>query len=283
MDKRNNNSEKVTNFRILITDDKTHKDIWTSRFTKGGLIAVAASIIVVLLIIFWCIVALTPLRTFIPGYPDEQSRHRAIQNAIRIDSLENEILQWSLYTENFKRIINGEEPIPLDSLIKAGADSAGRQIDLQDFRSKDSLLRASVNEEEQFELSTAVRNLPIEGMHFFVPLKGMISQEYDMALHPAVDITAPANSMVMAVLDGTVISAGWDDDTGYTIQVQHAGDIISIYRHNQKLLKKAGDKVSAGSPIAVVGNTGTLSTGDHLHFELWYKGEAVDPAKYINF
>lgn len=283
MDKQNNNAEKVNNFRIILTDDLTHKDIWSARFTRGGLIAAAAALIAAFLIVFWCIVALTPLRTFIPGYPDEQSRHHAIQNAIRIDSLENEILHWSLYTENLRRIVNGEEPIRLDSLIRTEPDSTAAVPDLQDLRMKDSLLRANVNEEEQFELSESVRNLPIEGMHFFVPLKGMISQGYDRALHPSVDITAPANSLVKSVLDGTVIFAGWDDDTGYTIQVQHSGDIVSIYKHNQKLLKKTGEKVSAGSPIAIVGNTGSLSTGDHLHFELWYKGESVDPTKYINF
>ena len=80
-----------------------------------------------------------------------------------------------------------------------------------------------------------------------------------------------------------MIYAGWSEEAGYTIQLQHDGDIVSIYKHNEKLLKTTGDKVSAGSPIALVGNTGNLSTGDHLHFELWHKGETVDPTKYINF
>ncbi|MBO5195408.1 MAG: M23 family metallopeptidase, partial [Bacteroidales bacterium] len=82
---------------------------------------------------------------------------------------------------------------------------------------------------------------------------------------------------------GTVIFSGWSDEVGYTIQIQHENDIVSIYKHNSKLLKKAGEKVLAGSPIALVGGTGTLSTGEHLHFELWYKGEAVDPTEYISF
>ena len=118
---------------------------------------------------------------------------------------------------------------------------------------------------------------------FFTPLKGVVSQGYDPITHPFIDITAPSGSVVKAVLVGTVIYAGWSDEAGYTIQVQHDGDIISIYKHNEKLLKKTGDKVTAGSPIALVGSTGSLSTGDHLHFELWHKGETVDPTKYINF
>ena len=96
-------------------------------------------------------------------------------------------------------------------------------------------------------------------------------------------IAAPAGSVVKAVLDGTVINDGWSEEAGYTIQIQHDGDIISIYKHNEKLLKKTGEKVTAGSPIALVGNTGKLTTGEHLHFELWYKGETVDPTSYISF
>ena len=102
-------------------------------------------------------------------------------------------------------------------------------------------------------------------------------------MHPFIDITAPAGSVVKAVLDGTVISSGWSSDTGHTIQLQHTDDIISIYKHNEKLLKKTGDKVKAGTAIALVGNSGDLSTGTHLHFELWHKGEAIDPLKYIKF
>ena len=102
-------------------------------------------------------------------------------------------------------------------------------------------------------------------------------------MHPYVDITAPAGSVVKATLDGTVIFAGWTDDAGNTIQIQHDGDIVSIYKHNDRLLKKIGDKVSAGTPVALVGNTGEITTGAHLHFELWHKGETVDPTKYIKF
>ena len=127
------------------------------------------------------------------------------------------------------------------------------------------------------------RDLPIEGMHFFAPLKGVISQGYDPSIHPYIDIAAPEGSVVKATLDGTVIFAGWSDEAGHTIQIQHDGDIVSIYKHNEKLLKKAGDKVTAGTPIALVGNTGELTTGDHLHFELWHKGQTVDPTLYIKF
>ena len=212
------------------------------------------------------------------------SKRAAIRNAMRIDSLESVINSWELYSENLRRVLDGEPTISLDSIIGSRSGTAMNAGNSQEPGSRDSVLRENVMKEEQFDLSDRNRrNLPIEGMHFFVPLKGVVSQGYDKIIHPYIDITAPANSVVMSVLDGTVIFAGWNDEAGYTIQIQHDNDIVSTYKHNQKLLKKTGDKVTAGSPIALVGNTGSLSTGDHLHFELWYKGEAVDPTKYINF
>jgi len=283
MGERNNREIRSRNFRLSLIDDQSHRRLASVRFSRAGIIVIVVSTLVVLLTGAFLLIGFTPLRTFIPGYPDGKTKRTAVQNAIRIDSLEREILQWELYTENLRRVVSGEEPIRLDSLVRtasAGKDAGAGGERLQ---ARDSLLREEVRKEERFGLSGTGRRLPIEGMHFFVPLKGVISQPYDRALHPSIDITAPANSVVMSVLDGTVIFSGWDEDTGYTIQVQHDGDLISIYRHNQKLLKKTGDPVRAGMPIALVGNSGSLTTGDHLHFELWYKGEAVDPARYINF
>ncbi len=203
---------------------------------------------------------------------------------MRIDSLENVIYGWELYSENLRRVVEGEEPLKIDSLISARQREIATEEELARLAEKDSLLREQVKEEEQFGISDREkRNLPIEGLHFFVPVKGVVSQGFDAKLHPYIDITAPEGSVVAATLDGTVIFAGWSDEFGYTTQIQHEGDIVSIYKHNDRLLKKAGDKVSAGAPIAIIGNTGRLSSGIHLHFELWYKGESIDPTKYINF
>jgi murein DD-endopeptidase MepM/ murein hydrolase activator NlpD len=276
--------KKVDNFRLALIEDQTHKQLWAFRFTRVSFVITMISVIVVICIALFCIIAYTPIRNFVPGYPDAHTKRAAIRNAIMIDSLENVINTWELYSDNLSRVANGQQPIRLDSLIKSNATSSSSEKDEKDLAKKDSLLRSNVKEAEQFGIgSGGSRNLQIVGMHFFVPLRGVISQGYDKVLHPFIDITAPANSVVMATLDGTVIFSGWDDEAGYTIQIQHSNDIVSIYKHNQILLKKTGDKVSAGTPIALVGNSGSLTTGDHLHFELWYKGEAVDPTKYINF
>ena len=281
---KSSKEHKTSKFRLALVDNQSHKQLFTVQFTKTSLFVAIVTILVTLCTLIFSIIAFTPVKTFIPGYPDARSKREAIQNAIKIDSLENVIYKWGLYSENLKRVLEGAAPVKIDSLVNAGMNEAGRNIDLADIQRQDSLLREKVKEEEQFGIAARNRRiLPIEGMHFFCPLKGVVSQGYDPISHPYIDITAPAGSVVKATLDGTVIYAGWDNETGHTIQLQHDGDIVSIYRHNEKLLKKSGDKVAAGTSIALVGNSGELTSGDHLHFELWHKGEAVDPTKYINF
>lgn len=276
--------KKTVKYRLSLLDAQTHEKLWEMRFTKTGFLVTAVSAVVLFALTIFCITAFTPVRTFIPGYPDAHSKRAAILNAMRIDSLEAVVKTWHLYSENLRRVIDGQQPLRIDSLIDSRRNSGKATMSDGIPGRQDSILRQTVLDEEQFGLSEAGRrDLSIEGMHFFAPLKGVISQGYDPIVHPFIDITAPANSVVAAVLDGTVIFAGWNDEAGYTIQIQHSNDIVSTYKHNQKLLKKTGDKVSAGTPVAMVGNTGSLSSGEHLHFELWYRGEAVDPTKYINF
>lgn len=270
------------NYRLSLTDSRSHERLWSVNFTRPQLLVAAISTVVLVLIAIYCLIAFTPIRTFIPGYPDALTKRQAVQNVMRIDSLETQILRWELYTENLKRVVAGEEPLRLDSLILIGRQKDALQSE-GFYSEQDSLLRAQVMQEEQFELSGVKRDLPIEALSFFTPLKGVISRGYDRVIHPYLDITAPANSVVMAVLDGTVVFSGWDDDTGYSLAIQHKGDILSVYKHNQKLLKRIGEKVKAGTPVALVGNAGSLTTGDHLHFELWYAGDPVDPTQYINF
>ena len=277
-----NKHQKVNIFRIQLVDNETHRKIWGIKFSRMGFIILMASSLLVIFAIVFAIFALTPLKTIIPGYPDSHTKRAAVQNAIRIDSLESVISRWELYSENLVRVVSGETPISLDSIIRIADVASGEAKDADYLNRQDSLLRSEVSSQEQFSLTPSQeRKLPIEGMHFFTPLKGVLSEGYESGVHPYVDITAPAGSVVMSVLDGTVVFAGWNDESGYTICIQHQDDIISVYKHNQKLLRKSGDRVTAGSSIALVGSS--TEAGDHLHFELWYKGEAVDPAVYISF
>jgi len=272
-------------YRFSIFNDTTHEEMFS--FRANGVYSILTIVVIVVFLIasVTVLISFTSLRELIPGYPSPQTRQDLIQNAIKIDSLQNEINVWRLQLANIQRITTGQKPLAIDSLLnlQQGADSLA--IQEGNFSKYDSLLRATVLAEEQFNLTDKEQKIEqIEGLHFFPPLKGVVTEEYNPAIgHPYVDIAAPENSVVSATLNGTVIYAGWNDETGYTIHLQHDNNLVSAYKHNSKLLAKLGDKVAAGTPIALVGNTGTLSSAPHLHFELWHKGEPVNPVQYIKF
>lgn len=272
-------------FRFSIFNDTSHEEIFVLR--SNGLMMLVSLVLAVILLIgsVTVLISFTPLREFIPGYPNAQTRRSIVQNTIKADSLEQAIKMWDFHLNNIQRIVTGMEPLNAEEIASASKvqdTTAGVQIKGASNKS-DSLLREEVLKQEQFSLRSHSRKIEqIEGLHFFPPVKGVVSNGFNVAInHPFIDIAAPANSAVSAVLDGTVILSTWTEETGYTIQIQHDNDLISIYKHASKLLKKSGEKVKAGTAIALVGDTGSLSSGNHLHFELWHKGVPIDPQKYI--
>ena len=272
------------NWRVTVREIETTSEVFSCTTTKGILIAVFVVAALLLIAATYYITAYTPVRYLIPGYPNKETRALQEANQRRIDSLENEVSLWAFQVNNIQRIVTGREPIDMDSLRVMQKDST-TSLYRQLYAQKDSILRNEVVNEETFNISSRDRKIEqLEGIHFFTPVKGIVTQGYNAAIgHPYIDIAAAEEEIVYSVLDGTVISAVWNDDTGYTIQIQHSNNLVSIYKHNSRLLKKTGDRVSAGTPIAVVGNTGKLSYGIHLHFELWHNGEAIDPTEYIKF
>lgn len=269
------------NYRLSLVDASSHERLWSLRFTRPLFLGAVISGVVVAIVGFYCLIAYTPIRTLIPGYPDAQSRREAVQNAQRMDSLETKLAQWELYSENLRRVVSGEAPIRLDSVL-LGRKREHAVANEEYFAIRDSLLRADVHTQEQFNVEDGPRKrLPLEALSFFPPVRGVVSAGFELTMHPYIDITAPAGSMVTAVLDGTVVHTSWDSEDGYQILIQHAGDILSVYKHNQKLLRKQGEEVKAGTPIGLVAESQSLTKGDHLHFELWYEGRAVDPTLFI--
>lgn len=280
-------NKKNRHYRLSLVDALSHERIWSLRFSRKAMVAAIVSAAVLVVLVLFCLIAFTPVRLLIPGYPSSASRRQAVQNALRIDSLETKILQWELYSENLRRVVTGAEPVKLDSVALAGTLVTNGKVDSAFLSYRDSLLRADVKGQEQFgvddEAALRRRNLPIEAQLFYVPVKGVVSDGFDLAVHPWVDVTAPAGSMVMSVLGGTVVFSGWEEEDGYVLAIQHSSDILSIYKHIEKLLRKVGDPVKAGTPVGILASSSSLTKGDHLHFELWYEGEAVDPAQYIKF
>ena len=271
-------------FRLSLVDNETHNTLRSIRFGRAQLIYGIITAVLALMLIAYLLFAFTPLRTTIPGYPNAHSRRQAVANAIKIDSLENAVARWNIYAESLSRVLTGEASIDLDSLMRTSTARYLSNKDRAELARRDSVLQETVQKEEQFGVGTgAARDLPIEGVHFFTPLKGVVAKGYDRVIYPGIDVSAPTGSVVSAVLDGTVIFTGWDAEQGYIILLQHRDNLLSIYTNNQKLLRSSGDAVKAGTPIALVGGTGRQEKTDHLHFELWHNGQSLDPTQFISF
>lgn len=273
-------------YRIAIIESDTHKNVFALHGTKFSISLIIIAIIISLIAGVLLLVSNTRLKELIPGYPSAQTRHTAIQNSNKIDSLQREIKLWSFQLINIQKALSKEKPIPIDSLISR--QTSDKELDKlkRDFSKEDSLMRQEVINYEKFNLSNNNRReiKQIEGLLFFPPVKGVITEYYNLGIgHPYIDIATAKNSVISSILDGTIIFAGWTDESGFTIQIQHENNLVSVYKHNSKILKRTGDKVIAGSAIAIVGDSGKLSNGVHLHFELWHNGEPIDPTLYIKF
>lgn len=271
-------------YRLVFFNDNTFEEVWHLRLSLYNVLSVAGTISILLVLFVIVLMAFTPLRELIPGYPDESMRATIFKSALRLDSLQEELRKRDQYFLNLNALISGKEPMRFDT----PADSSKNVKNISFTKSvHDSLLRQRIEEEEKFNFSVATSNTPesnISKLHFFTPVKGIVTDHYNAKQnHLGVDIVASPNEVVKATLEGTVILATWTLETGYIIQIQHQGNIISVYKHNANLLKKVGAQVKSGDPIAILGNSGELTTGPHLHFELWHNGKPVNPEDYLIF
>lgn len=260
------------------------REVWKAPFSR--ILLVLGLVVVVALLGGGLLVMFTPLRELTPGYPNDQTRNAIINNALRADSLERQMRLWEVQLINIQRILAHQEPLTPEELVPSDTATLPASSFTADSRSReDSLLRVSAQaQEREAQRAQGDDLLSIEGLHFFPPIKGVVTDGFNAAVnHYATDIAAPENAVISAVLDGTVTFASWTEEYGYVIQIQHQNNLLSAYKHCAQLFKKVGDSVSAGTAIAVVGSTGTFSTGTHLHFELWHRGTPLNPADYINF
>lgn len=273
-------------YRFSVYNDKTLEEVWQVRMTRYNGFILLTFIVLMIIGITASLITFTNLKEFIPGYPDANTVRNMRMNVLRLDSLELELATRDQYFRNLNSIISGEEPI--DRV--AGQDTLSNYENIT-FNSseEDSLLRMQVEMEEQYNLtlstSSADENISLANVHFFPPVKGIVSGSIDARTrHYGTDIVTSPKAVVSAALDGTVMFTGWTMETGYVIQIQHANNLTTVYKHNVTLLKQTGDIVRAGEGIGVVGGSGELYTsGPHLHFEIWYKGEVLNPEDYILF
>lgn len=271
-------------YRLSIYRDETYEEVLNLKLSRFNILTWGGLTILVFLSIVISIIVYTPVREFIPGYPDENTIRYSLTNKQRLDSLSIELNRRDMYLENINRIISGKEPENFDNL----GDTNKNYDDINFSRSaEDSLLREYFEQEDKFSIDNNQNKRPIKGIsqvHFFAPVKGLVTNSFNTARnHYGTDVVAGSNEIVKSTLEGTVIMATWTLETGWVIQVQHESNLISVYKHNSELLKRVGDYVKVGEPIAIIGNSGELTTGPHLHFELWYNGIPLNPEDYISF
>ena len=286
-EKRKRIVRKLRNkFRLVILNAETFEEKASLRLSPMNVIVFFGTIMLSLITITLYVIAFTPLREYIPGYADVNMRRSMIKLALTTDSLTAKIKSNDFYLANFRNIIEDQPPInkpQVDTAVTKLYDSVKVLRRSED----DSLLRMLVESKDQYELLSSTEKPFASGIGsyvFFTPVKGTITTPFNaLKKHYGVDIVAAPDEVIKSALDGTVVFSNWTSETGYVIGVQHSNNLFSIYKHNSALLKKVGDYVKAGEVLAIIGNTGELTSGPHLHFELWYNGSPVNPLDYISF
>lgn len=270
-------------YRLVILNEDTFEERISFKINRLFVIILTFVFSILLIALTSALIVYTPLKTYIPGYTDRDFKQDATNLNIKIDSLQKVVQTQNFYFESIKRVLKGEVDTIVynqDSLKNSQPLSVSREELMPS--EADSILRAKVEEEDRFNvLESAIFE---SDFSLFQPVEGIVSNSFDVeAKHYAVDIATDKNEPVKSVADGRVIFSEWTAETGFVIIIEHQFSLISVYKHNSSLLKSQGDFVTSGEVIALTGDTGDLSTGTHLHFELWVDGNPIDPQEFINF
>lgn len=269
-------------YRLVMLNEETFEERFSLKLNRLNVFVLGGLFSVLLIVGTILLIAYTPLKEYIPGYDSTKLRTQALKATLKADSISRELTNLKLFTQAIQPILTGNiEPEKIDS-IQLKTRNLIINDSLLKASKEDSIFREKIESQDRFPI-VDTKNSLLENV-FFAPLSGMVSQDFDSnSKHFAIDIVAKTGTPVKAVADGTVIFSEWTTGTGYVIIVKHAKNFVSVYKHNGTLLKEQGDFVKSGEVIATVGSTGELTTGPHLHFELWSGGYPVNPTTFIDF
>jgi len=275
--------QKLTDkYRLVVLNEDTFEERISLKLSRLNVFVLGGIFSILLVAITAVIIAFTPIKEYIPGYLSTKLKADAVKLTFEADSLKQKLAILENYTKALKPVLTGQ--ITSEEIDSLQVEARQITIDENELNAskEDSLFREKVEKITKFALlDNAKSNVKIV---FFAPLKGTLSQSFDAnSKHFAVDIVAKKGTPIKAAADGTVIFSGWSAETGYAIILKHNKDFITVYKHNGNLLKQQGDFVKSGEVIASVGSTGELTTGPHLHFELWKGGYAINPTNFIDF
>jgi len=280
---KNQKSKWTHHYRMVVLNDDTFEERFSLKLNRLNVFMLTLISAVLLIGATTVLIAFTPIREYIPGYADITTKRNSIELTKETDSIQQVLRTNEEFYGRIKMLLNGdittEEYERIDSIAKVETDI--ETADLAPIK-EDSLLREEVAQEDRYSVIAGAKAKT--NFVFFPPIKGIISGDYDTEIkHYAVDVAAASGTPIKAAADGTVVFASWSAETGYTMLIEHAYGLITIYKHAGSLIKEQNDQVLAGEVIASVGNTGELTTGPHLHFEIWSDGYPLDPTNFINF
>ncbi len=274
-------------YRLVLINDESFEEKISFKLTPMNVFVGFSSSLVLFAILIIMLIFFTPLREYVPGYTDTRTKRNLQQLLYKTDSLEAILKAKELYYQNIVNIINGGEGLK-DSVNRperpSGINSNEKTYEREAAFNKNYEAAQRTKSANDFIQPATLQNQNRIGLNLINPTKGLITRGFDEAEeHYAIDIVAEPNALVKAVQQGTIIFAEWTPQAGNTIAIQHRNNLVSIYKHNSSILKKVGTFVELGEVIAVVGNTGELSNGPHLHFEIWENGNAINPNDLLNY
>lgn len=269
-------------YRLVVLNEDTFEERFSFKLNRLNVFVFSTIFAVFLITVTTVIIAFTPLREYIPGYSSTALKLKATELTFKTDSLQQVINVNEQYLASIRKVLTGDVKTVVfnkDSIIEAAKVDFSK-LNLAASK-QDSILRERVQQEDKYNPLTGPAEVSFV---LFAPVKGTISEGYNpKEKHFAVDIVTVKDAPVKATADGTIIFAEWTADTGYVVIIEHANNLISVYKHNASLSKEQGELVKAGEVVATAGNTGDLSTGPHLHFELWRDGYPINPTNFIDF
>ena len=262
------------NYRLVIIDDDDLKEVSTFKFNLLSLYILLSTMIVLIGALAISLIVFTPVKKMVPGYGDINNNAEYIELKLKVDNLEEIVESQDVYNKGLLNMLKGMTPDDTNSTIEPGKETVNTE-DIKD---------VPVTSVKKLDIEDAKKSNELAQLIFATPLTGKISASFDPEKeHYGIDIVAPKNTAIKAVLGGIVVNADWTLNDGNTVTIQHSRNVISVYKHNSSLLVKNGEIVKTGQAIAIIGNTGKLSTGPHAHIEIWYNGSPVNPASFISF
>ncbi|MEM9258247.1 MAG: M23 family metallopeptidase [Bacteroidota bacterium] len=279
-------------YQLVVRDVKSFREVGSYNLTPLNLYIALSSLVFLVAVAAFLIIAFTPLRQYIPGYGDIVQRQEMNEMEAMLTEMGQQLEAQELYIETIKRNILGEvvtsEDVEQLSAAVDTVDASPVPPSEEEIRLRREMALERVGEYSRSATGVAPNpgsnDVPLAQLYLVPPVRGEISAGFNLSEdHIGVDILAPQNTPIKATRDGIVFISEFTSSNGNVIGIQHDNNLITFYKHNSQLLKKVGDQVKAGEAIAIIGNTGTLSSGPHLHFELWHEGEVVDPSQYLRF